>query len=85
MNQEGPKHLDITISRAKFNELTQDLVEATLEPVRNALSDAGLSSSELDKVLLVGGSTRIPAVQDEVTKITGKEPLKELILMSVSL
>jgi len=76
MNQDGPKHLDITISRAKFNELTQDLVEATLGPVKNALSDAGLSASELDKVLLVGGSTRIPAVQDEVAKITGKEPFK---------
>ncbi len=76
MNQDGPKHLDVTISRAKFDELTHDLVEATLEPVRNALRDADLEVSELDKVLLVGGSTRIPAVQDEVAKITGKEPFK---------
>ena len=76
MNQDGPKHLDVTISRAKFDELTHDLVESTLEPVRNALRDADLEVSELDKVLLVGGSTRIPAVQDEVAKITGKEPFK---------
>jgi len=76
MNQDGPKHLDITLSKAKFDELTHDLVEATLGPVRNALSDADLQASDLDKVLLVGGSTRIPAVQDEVAKITGKEPFK---------
>ncbi len=76
MNQDGPKHLDVTISRAKFDELTHDLVEATLGPVKTALSDADLTASELDKVLLVGGSTRIPAVQDEVAKITGKEPFK---------
>lgn len=76
MNQDGPKHLDITISRAKFDELTHDLVEATLGPVKTALSDADLTAAELDKVLLVGGSTRIPAVQDEVAKITGKEPFK---------
>ena len=76
MNQDGPKHLDITLSKAKFDELTHDLVEATLGPVRNALNDADLQASELDKVLLVGGSTRIPAVQDEVAKITGKEPFK---------
>lgn len=72
----GPKHLDITISRAKFNELTADLVEATMQPVKQALSDAGISANELDKVLLVGGSTRIPAVQDAVKGITGKEPFK---------
>ena len=72
----GPKHLDITISRAKFNELTADLVDATMTPVKQALSDAGISASELDKVLLVGGSTRIPAVQDAVKKITGKDPFK---------
>ncbi len=72
----GPKHLDITVSRAKFNELTHDLVEATMGPVNQALSDAGLSASELDKILLVGGSTRIPAVQDAVKRITGKEPFK---------
>lgn len=76
MNQDGPKHLDVTLSRAKFNELTSDLVDATLGPVRSALNDADLTASELDKVLLVGGSTRIPAVQDEVAKITGKEPFK---------
>ena len=73
---DGPKHLDLTLSRAKFNELTHDLVEATLGPVQTALKDAELSASELTKVLLVGGSTRIPAVQEEVQKITGKEPFK---------
>ena len=72
----GPKHLDITLSRAKFNELTSHLVEATVAPVRQALSDAGLNASELSKVLLVGGSTRIPAVQDKVKALTGKEPFK---------
>ena len=76
MNQDGPKHLDINLSRAKFDELTADLVDRTMGPVRNALSDAGLNASELDKILLVGGSTRIPAVQDAVKKITGKEPFK---------
>jgi molecular chaperone DnaK len=72
----GPKHLDVTLSRAKFNELTAHLVDATMGPVRQAMSDAGLSSSELSKVLLVGGSSRIPAVQDAVKKITGKEGFK---------
>ena len=72
----GPKHLDVTISRAKFNELTADLVERTLKPVRQAMSDAGLKASDLNKVLLVGGSTRIPAVQDAVKNITGKEGFK---------
>ncbi len=72
----GPKHLDVTITRAKFNELTADLVERTLKPVRQAMSDAGLSASDLHKVLLVGGSTRIPAVQDAVKSITGKEGFK---------
>ena len=72
----GPKHLDVTLSRAKFNELTHDLVEATMIPVRNALNDAGLNASEISKVLLVGGSSRIPAVQEAVTKITGKEGFK---------
>jgi molecular chaperone DnaK len=76
MNQDGPKHLDVTLTRAKFNELTADLVSATIIPVQNALKDADLTAAELDKVLLVGGSTRIPAVQDEVAKITGKEPFK---------
>ena len=72
----GPKHLDVTITRAKFNELTADLVERTLKPVRQSLSDAGLKASDLDKVLLVGGSTRIPAVQEAVKGITGKEGFK---------
>ena len=72
----GPKHLDVTLTRAKFNELTADLVEATMGPVRQAMSDAGLKASDLSKVLLVGGSTRIPAVQDAVKSITGKEPLQ---------
>ena len=72
----GPKHLDVTISRAKFNELTADLVERTMKPVRQAMSDAGLSAGQLDKVLLVGGSTRIPAVQEAVKNITGKEGFK---------
>ncbi len=72
----GPKHLDINVSRAKFNELTADLVEATMGPVNQALSDAGLSASEVDKILLVGGSTRIPAVQEAVKRITGKDPFK---------
>ena len=73
---EGPKHFDMTLTRAKFDELTHDLVEKTAEPVKNALSDAGLTASELSKVLLVGGSTRIPAVQDKVKQLTGKEPFK---------
>ncbi|MGI5957977.1 MAG: molecular chaperone DnaK [Massiliimalia sp.] len=72
----GPKHMDTTLSRAKFNELTADLVEATMGPVRQALSDSGLSTSDLDKVLMVGGSSRIPAVQDAVKNIIGKEPFK---------
>ncbi len=72
----GPKHLDVTLSRAKFNELTSDLVERTMQPVRQAMSDAGLKASDLDKVLLVGGSTRIPAVQEAVKGITGKEGFK---------
>ncbi|HHY82165.1 MAG TPA: molecular chaperone DnaK [Clostridiales bacterium] len=72
----GPKHLDMTLTRAKFNELTADLVEKTMEPLRNALRDAGLTASDIDKVILVGGSTRIPAVQEAVKKATGKEPHK---------
>ena len=72
----GPKHLDVTLSRAKFNELTADLVERTLKPVRQAMSDAGLKANDLDKVLLVGGSTRIPAVQEAVKNLTGKEGFK---------
>ena len=72
----GPKHLDVTLTRAKFNELTAHLVEATAGPVRQAMSDAGLSGSDISKVLLVGGSSRIPAVQDEVKKLTGKDGFK---------
>ncbi|MCQ2537639.1 MAG: molecular chaperone DnaK [Lachnospiraceae bacterium] len=75
---EGPKHLDINLSRAKFDELTADLVEATRGPVQTALRDAGLTASDINKVLLVGGSTRIPAVQTLVKQLTGKEPSKEL-------
>ncbi len=72
----GPKHLDITLTRQKFNELTADLVEKTMVPTKNALSDAGISPSEIDKVLLVGGSSRIPAVQEAVQRLIGKEPHK---------
>ncbi len=72
----GPKHLDMTLSRAKFNELTASLVDATMGPVKQALSDSGLSASQIDKVLLVGGSTRIPAVQEAIQKFMGKEPFK---------
>ena len=74
----GPKHLAMTLTRAKFNELTSDLVDATMGPVNQALSDAGLSASQLEKVLLVGGSTRIIAVQEAVARVTGKEPSKNL-------
>lgn len=74
----GPKHFDMNLTRAKFDELTHDLVEKTIEPVKNALKDAGISASELNKVLLVGGSTRIPAVQDKVKQATGQEPSKNL-------
>ena len=72
----GPKHLDVTLTRAKFNELTGHLVEATMGPVRQAMSDAGLKAGDLAKVLMVGGSSRIPAVQDAVKNFTGKEPFK---------
>ncbi len=72
----GPKHLDMTLTRAKFDELTADLVQATIEPMRKALSDAGLTYAQIDKIILVGGSTRIPAVQEAVKKVTGKEPFK---------
>ena len=75
-DQNGPKHLDITLTRAKFDELTADLVEKTMGPTRQALSDAGISASDVDRVLLVGGSTRIPAVQDEIRKLIGKDPHK---------
>ena len=75
---EGPKHFDMNLTRAKFDELTHDLVERTVIPVQNALKDAGLDMSDISKVLLVGGSTRIPAVQDKVRQLTGKEPNKSL-------
>ncbi len=77
-NEDGYKNLSVRLTRAEFDRLTADLVERTITPVRNALSDAGLQASQLDKVLLVGGSTRIPAVQDAVKKITGKDPSKTL-------
>lgn len=72
----GPKHLEATLTRAKFNELTADLVESTMDPVRQAMSDSGLKTSEIDKVLMVGGSSRIPAVQEAIQKFMGKEPFK---------
>ncbi len=72
----GPKHLETTLTRAKFNEMTADLVEATMGPVRQALADSGLQASQLNKILMVGGSSRIPAVQEAVKKFTGKEPFK---------
>ena len=75
---EGPKHFDMNLTRAKFDELTNDLVERTAIPVQNAMKDAGLTNSDLGQVLLVGGSTRIPAVQDKVRQLTGKEPSKSL-------
>ena len=75
-DQTGPKHLDLTLTRAKFDELTSDLVEATMGPVRSALQDSGLQIGQIDKVLMVGGSSRIPAVQDAVKKLIGKEPFK---------
>src|SRR3712207_9099588 len=75
-DQNGPKHLDLTLTRSQFNQLTADLVEATAGPVRRAMEDAGLKAGEVDQVILVGGSTRIPAVQDQVKEITGKEPHK---------
>ncbi len=75
-NQDGPKHFDMNLTRAKFDELTADLVDRTKVPVQTALEDAGLTAADLDKVLLVGGSTRIIAVQEEVKRLTGKEPFK---------
>ena len=77
-NETGPKHFEMDLTKAKFDELTSDLVDATADPVRKALADAGITASELGKVLLVGGSTRIPAVQDKVKALTGKEPSKTL-------
>ena len=75
-DSNGPKHLDITLSRAKFNEMTHDLVEATMKPLKQAINDAGISPSDVHRVLLVGGSTRIPAVQDAVKEYMGKDPFK---------
>ena len=75
-NQDGPKHLDVKLTRAKFNELSSDLVQQTIDPVHAALKDAGISASQLTRVLLVGGSTRIPSIQDAVKNITGHEPFK---------
>ncbi len=72
----GPKHMETTLSRAKFNEMTADLVEATMGPVRQAMSDSGLTMNDIDKILMVGGSTRIPAVQEAIKKFSGKEPFK---------
>ena len=77
-NEQGPQHLNMTLTKTKFDELTRDLVERTAIPVQNALKDAGISASELSKVLLVGGSTRIPAVQDKVKQLTGHEPSKKM-------
>ncbi len=74
----GPKHLDVTITRAKFDELTRDLVDRTIAPLQNALRDAGMTASEVDRVILVGGPTRIPAVQEAVRKVTGKEPYRNI-------
>ena len=74
----GPKHLDVTLTRAKFDELTRDLVDATVGPIQNALRDAGITASEVSRVILVGGSTRIPAVQEAVRKMTGKEPYRNI-------
>ena len=76
--QNGPLHLNMDITRAKFNELTSDLVEKTIAPVKDCIKDAGIEVSDLDKILLVGGSTRIPAVQDEVKKLTGRDPQKDI-------
>ena len=78
MNENGPLHFDMNLSRSKFDELTHDLVERTATPVQNALRDAGITASELGQVLLVGGSTRIPAVQDKVKQLTGHDPSKSL-------
>src|SRR5690606_7668010 len=74
--EDGPKHLDMDITRAKFEELTADLIERTMGPARRALADAGLTAADIDEVILVGGSTRIPAVQEAVKKLIGKEPHK---------
>ena len=74
--QEGPQHLEMTVTRAKFEELTADLVEKTMDPTRRALDDAGLKVEQVDRIVLVGGSTRIPAVQEAIRRLLGKEPHK---------
>ena len=79
VGKDGPKHMDITLTRSKFEELTSDLIDQTAGPVHQALSDAGISTSELHMVLLVGGSTRMPAVSEKVRQLTGKEPSKNKI------
>ena len=78
----GPKHLDLTLTRAKFNELTSDLVHATMEPTRQAIKDSGLSIDEIDKIILVGGSSRIPAVQEAIKNILGKTRIRALTPMN---
>ncbi len=80
---QDQKHIDLQLSRAKFNEITLDLVNRTLEPMKKALQDAGLQIGDINKVVLVGGSTRIPAIQDAVKNFTGKNHQRELILMNV--
>src|SRR3712207_6081669 len=75
-DENGPKHLDLTLTRAQFNQLTADLAEATAGPVRQAMQDAGLGQGDIDQVILVGGSTRIPTIREQVKEITGKEPNK---------
>lgn len=83
MAKDGPHHIDITLSRHTFNELTADLVDRTITPVENALHDAGLSKTDINMVLLVGGSTRIPAVADKVRQLMGKNHQEISILMNV--
>ena len=78
VGNDGPKHMDITLTRSKFEELTSDLIDQTAGPVHQALSDAGISTNELHMVLLVGGSTRMPAVSEKVRQLTGKEPSKNM-------
>ena len=75
---DGPKHLDMNLTRAKFEEMTADLVERTIGPTKRALSDAGLSASDINKVILVGGSSRIPAVQEAIKRVMGKEPTRNV-------
>ncbi len=85
MNENGPQHLDLTLTRAKFNELTADLVEKTMGPTRQALKDAGLSANDINKVILVGGSSRIPAVQDAIKNLLGKETVQKALTLTNAL